>query len=64
MEHHYGFEKLEVWQKARELVKEIYLISNQFPSDERYGLVSQIRRAAISVSSNMAEGSTRWGKVL
>ncbi len=62
MEHQYGFEKLEVWQRARELVKEIYLISNQFPSDERYGLTSQLRRAAISVSSNIAEGSTRWSK--
>ena len=55
----YSFEKLVVWQNARELTKELYKITSDFPSDERFGLVSQIRRAAISVSSNIAEGSSR-----
>ncbi len=55
----YSFEKLNVWQKARELNKNIYLISNQFPNEEKFGLTSQIRRAVISVSSNIAEGSSR-----
>jgi four helix bundle protein len=56
----YSFENLEVWQKSRELVKSIYECSSVFPLEERYGLTSQIRCAAISVSSNVAEGSTRW----
>ncbi len=55
----YGFEKLEVWNKSRALVVAIYKIIQQFPSEEKFGLTSQIRRAAVSVSSNLAEGSTR-----
>jgi len=55
----FAFEKLTVWQKARKLVKEIYEISRVFPNDEKFGLVSQIRRATVSVSSNIAEGSSR-----
>ena len=55
----YSFEKLEVWQLSRSLVKTIYSITNNFPSEEKYGITSQIRRAAISVSSNLAEGSSR-----
>jgi four helix bundle protein len=55
----YSFEKLNVWQKARELNKSIYLISNDFPKEEKFGLTSQIRRASISISSNIAEGSSR-----
>ncbi len=56
----YSFENLEVWQKSRELVKDIYLVTETFPKDEKFGLTSQLRRASISVSSNIAEGSTRW----
>jgi four helix bundle protein len=48
-----------VWQKGIELVKEIYKLTNPFPSDEKYGLVSQMRRAAVSVPSNIAEGQAR-----
>lgn len=58
----YSFENLEVWKKSKSLVKVIYEITNEFPNDEKFGITSQIRRAAISVSSNIAEGSTRWSK--
>jgi len=55
----YSFEKLNVWQQARLLTKEIYIVTNSFPTEEKFGLSSQMRRAAISVSSNIAEGSSR-----
>lgn len=58
----YAFEKLEVWQRSRQLVKKIYIITRLFPSEEKFGLISQLRRASLSVSSNIAEGSTRWSK--
>jgi four helix bundle protein len=51
--------KLDVWKLGIKLVKEIYLITDHFPSKEIYGLTNQIRRAAISVSSNIAEGASR-----
>lgn len=47
---------------SRELVKEIYQTTSTFPNEEKYGLTSQLRRASVSVSSNIAEGSTRWSK--
>ncbi len=53
------FEKLEVWQNSREFVKDIYLITKNFPADERFGLTSQIRRASQSISANIAEGMAR-----
>ena len=55
----YSFEKLDVWNLARKLTKSIYQISAGFPDNEKFGLTSQIRRASISVSSNIAEGSSR-----
>lgn len=55
----YSFEKLEVCKLARTLTKNIYLVSKEFPDDERFGLTGQIRRAAVSISSNIAEGSSR-----
>jgi len=58
----YAFETLEVWQKSRIFVQEIYKSTSTFPSEEKYGLTSQLRRASVSVSSNIAEGSTRWSK--
>ena len=54
--------RLEVWQIARGMVKKIYEISSRFPSTEAFGLTDQIRRAAISVPSNIAEGSSRQTK--
>jgi len=59
MTRQYGFEKLSVWQNSRKLVKEIYCLTKALPTDEKYGLANQIQRAAISVSSNIAEGSSR-----
>ncbi len=55
----FSFERLAVWQDSRELAKIIYLATKEFPLDEKFGLVSQIRRSAISVSSNIVEGSYR-----
>jgi len=55
--HIYSFEKLEVWQLARQFRKEIYIITKSFPSDEKFGLTSQLRRAASSIGDNLAEGT-------
>jgi len=54
-----SYRDLRVWQRATDLVEQLYRLTRQFPVDERYGLVSQLRRAAISVASNIAEGHTR-----
>ena len=54
-----NFKKLVVWQKSRELVKDIYLLTKKYPKEELFGLTSQIRRAAVSVALNIAEGSGR-----
>lgn len=54
-----SFRELRVWQKAMDLVETVYLLTQEFPKQETYGLTSQIRRAAISVPSNIAEGHTR-----
>lgn len=54
-----GFEKLEAWQFAKKFVIDVYGITNVFPKKERFGLISQINRAAISVASNIAEGNGR-----
>jgi four helix bundle protein len=53
-------ERLKVWQKAMDLVEASYRLSTQLPPDERFGLVSQMRRAATSVPANIAEGFGRW----
>ena len=54
-----NFRDLEVWQASVLLVKKIYLITAKFPNDEKFGLTSQINRAAISIPSNIAEGCSR-----
>ncbi|MFO7874373.1 MAG: four helix bundle protein [Bacteroidales bacterium] len=57
----YSFEKLHVWNDIREMIKYIYALTADYPDFEKFGLVNQMRRAAISVSSNLAEGSSRTG---
>ncbi len=54
-----SYQELTVWQKAFYLAKRIYEITRNFPKDELYGIVSQMRRAAVSIVSNIAEGFTR-----
>jgi len=58
----YPFEKLRVWQAARLLAKQVYLVTAIFPQSERYGLISQCNRAAISVAANLAEGTSRQSR--
>src|ERR1700730_8910677 len=60
--HEYSFEKLRVWQAARQLAKQIYLTTSTFPKREIYGLVSQCNRAAVSVAANLVEGRARRSK--
>ncbi|MDA1049358.1 MAG: four helix bundle protein [Planctomycetota bacterium] len=55
----FRFEKLEVWQRAITFADRVYELTQTFPGDERFGLTSQMRRASVSVSSNIAEGSGR-----
>src|SRR5436305_12833923 len=55
------FRKLQVWEKAHQLALALYQVTASFPRDETYGLVSQIRRAAASIPSNIAEGCGRDG---
>ena len=54
-----NFEELIVWQKSMELVKKIYLVTREIPESEKFGLTNQIRRAVVSIPSNIAEG---WGR--
>lgn len=56
-----SYRELIAWQKARSLVQSVYLITARWPSEERFGLTAQVRRAAVSVPSNIAEGSGRSG---
>jgi len=57
------FRKLEAWQKCQKLITWVYRLTSGFPATERYGLSSQMRRAAVSVSANLAEGCGRMGDV-
>ena len=54
-----SYQDLVAWQKAYDLVLQVYEVSKDFPADERFGLTQQVRRAAVSVPSNIAEG---WGR--
>lgn len=53
------YKDLVIWRKAMEVVREVYVLSGNFPKEELYGLTSQIRRSAISIPSNIAEGAAR-----
>ena len=55
----HNFRQLNIWKDARPLVKQVYVLTSSFPMEEKFGLVSQINRSAISVPSNIAEGSAR-----
>lgn len=61
-EHRLPFEKLHVWHSAKDFTKNIYGITKTFPQDERFGLTNQMNRAAVSVMSNLAEGSARTSR--
>jgi hypothetical protein len=56
-----SYKDLLVWQRGMALVKEAYLLTSKFPAEEKFGLTSQMRRAAVSVPSNIAEGHARQG---
>ncbi len=58
----FGFENILAWQKAHEFVLNVYKTTRNFPPDERFGLTSQFRRAAISIEANIAEGYKKLGK--
>jgi four helix bundle protein len=55
----HNFKGLIVWQQSRSMVKEVYLLTQKFPNEEKFGLTQQIRRAVVSIPSNIAEGSGR-----
>jgi len=55
----HNFQELKIWQKAISVAEQIYILSSGFPSEEKFGLTSQIRRSAISIPSNIAEGAGR-----
>jgi len=56
-----SYRDLEVWRRAMRLAKRIYQVTQKFPTDERFGLTNQLRRASVSVPSNLAEGHARVG---
>ena len=62
MSYLFSFEKLNVWIDSKELIKIIYIVTRKFPEEEKFGLTSQIKRASISVASNLAEGTSRKTK--
>lgn len=58
----HNYKKLEVWKESVNLVTEIHLLNNNFPDKEKFGLISQINRCAVSILSNIAEGAVRSTK--
>lgn len=61
-EYCFPFEKLDVWHKSKELVAEIYSVTGTYPDKERFGFISQLNRSALSIASNIAEGTSRTSK--
>jgi four helix bundle protein len=59
MPYIYSFEKLQVWHDARRLVKMVYQVTEQLPAAEKYGIINQMRRASVSIVSNISEGTRR-----
>jgi four helix bundle protein len=57
--YQFSFEKLNVWKESVDFTKSIYLLTNTFPESEKFGLISQLRRASVSIASNLAEGTSR-----
>ncbi len=57
--YQFSFEKLDVWVESKELTKSIYTLVSKFPESEKFGLSTQLRRASVSIASNIAEGSAR-----
>jgi four helix bundle protein len=55
----HNFRKLDIWVKSMDLVTDIYRVTNTFPNQERFGLISQMQRSAVSIPSNIAEGSAK-----
>jgi len=62
MEKAKSFRDLLVWQRAHELVLEVYKVTQHYPTEERFGLISQMRRAAVSVPANISEGFAKKGR--
>lgn len=58
----FGFEKLDLYKESKIFIKDIYLITQSFPELEKFGLVSQLRRASVSIVSNIVEGNSRNSK--
>ena len=59
----FNFEKLDVWREAIQFADLVYELTGGFPDEERFGLTNQMRRAAVSISSNIAEGSSRVSRI-
>ena len=58
----FNFEKLDTWNEAIAFADIVYQLTRNFPAEERFGLTNQMRRAAVSISSNLAEGCSRWSR--
>ena len=59
----YYFEKLEVWQNARVFAKDVYVLTDKFPDNEKFGITNQMRRASLSITANIAEGFSRKSNI-